>query len=194
MNGYDFDKTIHKGDSFTAFFFFTILKRPFLILALPFQAVLVLLHLVKLISKKEIKELAMMNLKFFKNKEKLVEEFWDKNIKNIKKWYLEQKQEDDIIISASPFFLINAACKRLGLKNVIATDMDISTGKINGKNCWGQQKVVEFEKQFGTDLILKTFYSDSLSDIPMMKKAEKGIFVKGDERKVIYTRETKNKN
>lgn len=186
MNGYDFDKTIYDGDSFVHFYFYTIIKKPYLaVLFLP-QMFCGFLFVLKLISKKQLKQIIMLNLRFFKDKEKLLNNFWDKNLKKIKKWYLEQKKEDDVIISASPEFLVASACKRLGLKYVFGTDMNISTGKIVGKNCWGQEKVVRFEKEFGKSHILKTFYSDSLSDMPMMKKSEKGIFVKGDKRTVIY--------
>lgn len=185
MNGYDFDKTIYDGDSFTAFYFYTLVKRPFLFLIFPVQALLVFFHVLKLISKKKIKELLMFNLKFFKNKERLVEAFWNKNIINMKDWYLKQRKEDDIIISASPYFLVKCACKKLGIKNVIATDMDINTGKINGKNCWGEEKTVRFEEQF-KNIELERFYSDSMSDMPMMKKSKKGFFVSGDKITQIY--------
>ncbi len=188
MNGYDFDKTIYDGDSFVHFYFYTIIKRPFLVLFFLPQMFCGLLFLLRLINKKHLKQLLMFNLRFFKDKEKLLEQFWDRNLKHIKQWYLEQKQADDVIISASPEFLVASACKRLGLKYIYGTDMNLQTQKITGKNCWGQEKVVRFEKEFGKDLILKTFYSDSLSDMPMMKKAEKGIFVKGDKREVIYNK------
>lgn len=189
MNGYDFDKTIFDGDCFTKFFFFTISKKPLLALFLPFQAVLVLLHLLKLISKKKIKEIIILNLKFFKDREKLVEQFWDKNISKIKNWYLLQKQEDDVIISASPEFLVKGACNKLGIKNVIGSKMDINALRIEGKNCWGSEKVVRFEQEFGKDLILEAFYSDSKSDIPMMKKAKKGYLV--NKNKIILILENK---
>lgn len=177
MNGYDFDKTIFDGDCFKRFFFFTISKKPLLVLFLPFQAVLVLVHLIGLISKKKIKELLMINLRFFKFREKLVEQFWDKDISKIKQWYLNSKKEDDIIISASPEFLVKGACDRLKLKNVLGSKLDINTLKMEGKNCWGQEKVERFEEQFGKQLVLEAFYSDSKSDFPMMKKSKKGYLV-----------------
>lgn len=186
MNGYDFDKTIYNGDSFVHFYFYTIIKKPYLAIFFLPQMFCGLLFLLRLINKKHLKQLLMFNLRFFKDKEKLLNSFWEKKLKNIKKWYLSQKRDDDIIISASPEFLVASACKKLGLKYVFGTDTNINNGKITGKNCWGQEKVVRFEKEFGKDLILKTFYSDSLSDMPMMKKSEKGIFVKGNKRKIIY--------
>lgn len=186
MNGYDFDKTIYDGDSFVHFFKWTVLKKPFLALLLPFQLVVALLFVLRIVGKKQLKQATMFNLKFFKNKEKLLREFWDKHMKNIKQWYLEQKREDDVIISASPEFLVKEACIRLGLKYVYGTNMNIQAQKIIGENCWGKEKVKRFEKEWGEDVTLKTFYSDSLSDMPMMQKAKQGIFVKGNQRSVIY--------
>jgi HAD superfamily phosphoserine phosphatase-like hydrolase len=186
MNGYDFDNTIYNGDSFVHFYFYTILKRPFLILIAPFQMLAGSLFGLRIIRKKQLKQCLMFNLKFFSNKEKLLTKFWDKHIKNLKPWYLEQKQANDIIISASPEFLVKHACDRLGLKFVYGTNMNIKTQKIQGENCWGDEKVKRFEKEFGKNVVLKTFYSDSLSDMPMMQKAEQGIFVKGNQREIIY--------
>lgn len=186
MNGYDFDKTIYDGDSFVHFYFYTLKRNPLLLFFFLPQMFCGLLFVLRIINKKHLKQALMLNLRFFKNREKLLEKFWNKHIKNIKAWYLQQKQEDDVIISASPQFLVEGACKRLGIKYVFGTDMNIQTGKISGQNCFGKEKVVRFEKEFGKQASLKTFYSDSLSDMPMMKKAQQGIFVKGNERSVIY--------
>lgn len=186
MNGYDFDKTIYDGDSFLHFYLFTLKRRPFLLLLAPLQVFAFLLYLIKLLNKKQIKEVFMLNLLFFKNRQAAVDAFWKKNLVKIKPWYLAQKQADDVIISASPLFLVKGACDKLGLSAVFATDMNLDTLKIEGKNCYGQNKVEKFEQHFGKDFVLDTFYSDSLSDMPMMKKSKKGIFVKGNERTVIF--------
>ena len=46
----------------------------------------------------------------------LVEEFWDTHEKNIFPWYPgKQQREDDILISASPEFLLEPICR--GRKN-----------------------------------------------------------------------------
>lgn len=43
--------------------------------------------------------------------EKDVNDFWKEYIGNIKPFYLEQKKDDDVIISASPEFLLKPVCK-----------------------------------------------------------------------------------
>ena len=185
MNGYDFDKTIYDGDCLVDFYFYTIIRRPFMLLVLPVHFVMLLLYLVKIIPRKRIKELLMFQLRFYKNKQKLIKNFWKDYIFKIKNWYLNQKKEDDIIITASPEFLVKPVCEKLYVKNIIGTEMNMDTQKITGKNCYGKEKVLRFQKQF-PNIKLKEFYSDSLSDLPMMEASQKGILVKGDKRVVVF--------
>jgi phosphoserine phosphatase len=145
-----------------------------------------MLFFLKRIGKKEVKQLLMLNLAFYKDRQKIVNKFWDKHLLHIKPWYYKLQKDDDIVISASPTFLVKCACDRLGIKTVIATDMNLNTLKIEGKNCYGQVKVEKFEQQFGKDLVLEAFYSDSLSDMPMMEKSKQGILVTGDKLEVIF--------
>lgn len=188
MKGYDFDKTIYDGDSFLEFFFFSMIYRPFFVLFLPAYGIIFLLYLCKVFSKKDIKEFCMFTLRFYKDKNALVQRFWNKHMHKIKPWYLAQKQFDDVIITASPEFLVGEACARLALRSLIGTRMNIETGKIEGKNCWGKEKVVRFKEQLG-DIVLDSFYSDSLSDMPMMEQSSQGFLVKGSMIKKIYPKE-----
>ena len=68
----------------------------------------------------------------------------------------------------------------LNIKYWAATNYDTKSGKIYGENCYGEEKVIEFSKMFELKK-LDTFYSDSLSDLPIMKKAKKAYLVNGDE-------------
>ena len=100
--------------------------------------------------------------------------------KNIKKFYLEQKKDNDVIISASFDFIIKPFCESLGIKNVIATKYDVKKGHIIGVNCKGEEKVKRFNEQFKNVKVDKA-YSDSLSDIPMFTLAKKAYLVKGEK-------------
>lgn len=188
MKGYDFDKTIYDGDCFLDFFLFSIVRRPFFVLFLPAYGMIFLLYLCKVFSKRDIKQFCMFVLRFYKNPQAHVQNFWNKHMRKIKPWYLAQKQFDDVIITASPEFLVGEACNRLALKNIIGTRMDINNGKIEGENCWGREKVNRFKQQFG-DVFLDSFYSDSLSDMPMMKQSNQGFLVKGNKITKIYPKE-----
>lgn len=95
---------------------------------------------------------------------------------SIKKWYLEQKQPDDLVISASPQFLLNDICKRLEISEPIASAVDKNSGKYTGLNCYGEEKVRRFREKF-PDKQIDCFYSDSRSDEPMARIARQAFLV-----------------
>lgn len=176
MNVYDFDKTINKTDCSTDFFFFCLKKKPVIILnafgMLPS-------YICWKMGKKTItdfKQKVFSYLKRIKNVDGYVEEFWNKNIHKSHGWYQKQQRDDDLVISASPEFLIAPACNRLGIKNYIASQVDKSTGKFTGKNCSGEEKVIRFRNIYQNATVDK-FYSDSYSDTPMALLAKESFLV-----------------
>ena len=183
MTGYDFDKTIYDGNCFVDFYFYCLWRRLYIVLLLPYQTIVGLLYLVQIFDRKQCKQAFHRYLFFVYGKEKLIARFWAKHIKKIKPWYLAQKETNDVIVSASPEFFIRPACDLLGIKYLIATNMDLRTGKIKGVNCYRQEKVNLFKAMFGENARLKAFYSDAKSDIPMMHLADKGYFVFGNKIK-----------
>ena len=91
-------------------------------------------------------------------------------------WYLLQKRSDDLIISASPDFLLRPAAERLGV-SLIATPMNPYTGRIQGKNCHDEEKVRRYLEHYDRYSV-ENFYSDTLSDTPMAKLAARAWLVK----------------
>jgi putative flippase GtrA len=179
MNVYDFDRTIYNGDSSVDFYIFVLCKKPYLIVLLPFQAWGMVLYLIGIYSKENMKEKILIFIRFIPVQE-MVLRFWDKNHKKIKSWYMRQKQNTDVIISASPEFLLEPlVCGYLGV-TLIASRFDESTGKYIGKNCFGEEKVIRLYEAY-PDCIIDNFYSDSLSDAPISKKAMQSFIVKGQE-------------
>ncbi len=181
MNGYDFDKTIYNGDCFIDFYFYVLWHRFYLIILLPFQLVFILFTFY---SMKWLKQMFACYLIFTYDKDILIKNFWTENIGKIKDWYIDQKQEDDIIISASPTFLIEEACRRLGIKYYIATNMSLKTGIIHGKNCRGKEKVRAYRKIY-KDELLKSYYGDSKSDFAMQDVSEKIYLVKKNKISLV---------
>ncbi len=180
MNSYDFDKTIYKNDSSTDFLLYCILKHPKALSRVPsIIAGYVKYFILKKGRKEDFKEKAFSIVRYC-NIEEDVEAFWRKNKKKIKSFYIKQKCEDDVIISASPRFLLSPICKELGIKHLICTEVNEKNGKFMSLNCWGQEKVVRFNKEF-KNAEVKEFYSDSLSDTPMAKLAKKAFLVKGEK-------------
>ena len=176
MNAYDFDKTIYPVDSATDFWRWLVRRYP---AALP-RAAAVAVPLAKglngRLSRGELKQAMYAVLARVPDPLAEAEAFWDARIGRVYPWYLDRKRPDDLIISASPDFLISAACRRLGVR-CIATGMDPKTGRLTTPNCRGEEKVRRYRAAFGDEAI-EEFYSDSLSDMPMMELAERGYLVK----------------
>ena len=183
MNGYDFDDTIYRGNSTRRFYFFCMLRLPYLVIMVPVILIAGLLRGLRILSKNKFLHMLEWYIALVPNAERFAVKFWDKNIARIKPWYLAQKRDDDIVISASPNFIIAEACRRLGVQH-IATDLD-THARLRGKHCYGAEKVVKYQAVFG-DTPLATYYSDSLSDAPMFRFAEKGYFVDGNNVLLLY--------
>ena len=179
MNVYDFDKTIYINDSTTDFYFFCLKRHPKILKYLPSLAVAGIKYLCKNCSKTQMKQTLYKFLKCIEA-EAEAEIFWQKHIKGIKKWYLEHKKDDDLIISASPVFLLKPICRELNIKNLIASNVDPKTGKYSGENCHGEEKVRKMYEKFGK-IVPDEFFSDSFIDTPLAVLAKKSFMVKGEQ-------------
>lgn len=185
MNGYDFDETILKGNSVRRFFTFCLARLPYLVIYFPVLLAAVILKALHCLTSNAYYNMLTYYVKLVPHKQKFVKKYWDKHLNKIKDWYFAQQCEDDIIISASPSYLVEEACKRIGV-DCIATPVDIKTCKVLGGNhCYGSQKPFFFRERLG-DTPLETFYSDSMSDEPMFKIAKRGYLVKDDKITLIY--------
>lgn len=176
MNGYDFDGTIYDGDSTIDFYFYCLGRNVKIIKFLPKQIKGVILYLLKRIDKNEMKEYFYTFLLGMENIEIEVERFWINKQNKIKDWYIKQRKSDDVIISASPQFLLSPVCEKLGIHNLIASNINHKTGKCQGKNCRGEEKVIRFKSEFLGEEI-EEFYSDSYTDLPMARIAKEAFLV-----------------
>lgn len=179
-NVYDFDKTIFNEDSTRKFYLFLLKKYPKLLIYLPKQFLYFIPFCLNILPKTIFKEKFYSCFKCIDDIEKEVLLFWQENKKGIKKWYYENQKDTDIIISASPEFLLRPICEQIGIKYLIASKVDHKTGKYTGLNCYGQEKVLRLEKEFPNTKIYE-FYSDSFSDEPLAKLAQLSYLVVGDD-------------
>ena len=179
MNVYDFDDTIYEGDSTVDFFFYCLKGKPSIAKYMPRQIFGAIRYVFKQITKEEVKEIFFSFLTELSEPERYVKEFWDVNEGKIKEWYLKQKRDDDMIISASPQFLIEPMGERLKIRKVIASPVDIYTGKFLGNNCKGNEKVRRLY-EYMPNVVVEEFYSDSHSDLAMAKIAQKSFLVQGN--------------
>ncbi len=178
MNVYDFDNTILRGDSTARFFAYCLLHYPRMWRDVPAQAVNGLLFALRLRRKQAFKQ-RMLHFLSLIDVDGAVDAFWQANFRRVKAWYPPRHRDDDVVISASPEFLIRPACARLGIRSVIGSPVDKRTGLFLGLNCHGQEKVSRFRARFpgaGID----EFFSDSRSDAPLAKLARRAWLVKGE--------------
>ena len=183
MNAYDFDDTIYDGESMYDFFFFCLKSDWTLFRYIP-EVVYRLLQykcnrikLEKLIYTAE--KIIASYLK--RNKlsiEELVQKFWKKNHHKLKPQFLEKLTTNDLIITGAPRFIIEAIQKQLKVENILCTEVNPKTFKIEFL-CLKENKVKVFLEKYPNTTI-ENFYTDSLSDVPMMRYAKNVYFVNGN--------------
>ncbi len=148
-----------------------------MLLSVPAMAWTFFLYILGVKTKTQFKEKMYGFLRYVPDIEETVGDFWEEHITNIKPWYREKQREDDIIISASPEFLLKTACKKLGIKHLIASRVDKRTGVYTGENCHGEEKVRRLNEEM-PGAVCDEFYSDSLSDAPLAMLAKKAWVVR----------------
>lgn len=177
---FDFDGTIYDGDSSVDFYLFCLKKKFSIIKFLPIFLWYAILYILRLKSKEQMKEKFFKFVTLFSNLDGIVDEFWEKNKNKIKKFYVNCEHSKDIIVSASPYFLIKPIGDILGVHDVIASNIDFKTGIYKGQNCHGKEKVNRIKKKYKR-ASFKEAYGDSLSDYDMVSLADDKYYVDGNE-------------
>lgn len=173
---YDFDHTIYDGDSTVAFFLYCLKKRPGLLRYLPRQLYHAFLYGIGKENTTVFKGQFFSFLQGVPDTDTLVTSFWHEHGARIKQWYIDQVSADDIIISASPEFLLQPIAKRYGAR-LIATRVNVATGAIEGKNCRGAEKVVRLREDFPDATIVAAYTDDLKADGPMLAIAQESYHV-----------------
>lgn len=179
LNVYDFDDTIFRGDSTRAFWLYCLRRAPRLIRWLPHQCACAIRFCAGRTDKEAFKQGFFSFLRDVPDTAAWVEDFWALHLGRTRAWYLAQKQPEDLVVSASPEFLLAPACRRLGIRAPIASRVDPRTGRYEGRNCKGEEKAARFFSAF-PDGVIDAFYSDSRSDKPLARLAKSAYLVKGD--------------
>jgi HAD superfamily phosphoserine phosphatase-like hydrolase len=179
VNIYDFDGTLYKGDSSIDLWLFCLKSNPAIIKYLFRQCLALIKYHVGLIQKEKCKSEFFAFLNKIDDIDAVIIRFWEAHSKKVQIFYVRQKRDSDVIITASPRFLIEPICKILGVNNLIASEVDKQTGIWLGRNCYGAEKVMRFQEKFPNSEV-NEFYSDSQSDAPMANIARKSFLVKGE--------------
>lgn len=178
MTLYDFDKTVYFYDCTVKFWLYCLKRKPYLIFGLVVQIWGFLLFKLKIKNREYFKSKFMFFIRHFADIEKEILNFWSKEEKNICTWFANSVCPDDIIISASPVFLVKPMADKFGIK-LIASEMDIHTAQFLSPNCKGKRKVEVLAEQ-GIVSADRAF-SDSESDIPMLSLAKEGYIIKNKD-------------
>lgn len=109
--------------------------------------------------------------------EQLVDDFWDRYYARIKPWY--QPESDDVILTASFDLTVGEACRRLGVRNLVASEVDVGTMEVTYLN-FSTNKAKRFRELYGPDVVIDEFYTDSKFDQPMIDMARHAFMVKGN--------------
>ncbi len=177
MNVYDFDKTIYPVDSTLEFYRWCLKRYPRCRRTLLWSAWAGISMGLRLRSRTKGKRDLFRFLPYVPPEAPAL--FWQEHLKNINPWYLTQRREDDLVISASPEFLLRPVAEALGFA-LIASPVEQATGRYLGVNCNGAEKVRRYREIYG-DTPIEGFWSDSRGDSPMAAIAERAYLVKGQE-------------
>lgn len=106
-------------------------------------------------------------------------------------WHREQGHEL-VLVSASPELYVAPIGRRLGFDAVLATRLEVDadgrlTGRIEGTNCRGPEKVVRLREWRGGTVTLTYAYGDSAGDREMLALAETGVKLSRRRRSGRYT-------
>lgn len=93
-----------------------------------------------------------------------------------------------IVTGATPY-AARPLARRLGIRHVVASELEVVDGRFTGRPkkplCYGAGKVAradELARRAGFDLGGATFYTDSLTDLPLLERVREPVVVNPDPR------------
>jgi phosphatidylglycerophosphatase C len=202
---FDLDGTISRGDTFLEFLLWKLRRRPGRWPRLPGLALAVCRHKAGLKCNTWLKETFLHGIlggTTLSLLERESERFvTDKARTHLRPRVLQRIQEHKsaghltILSTASPDFYVRPLSKTLGMDVVHCsrTTFDSGqcfTGRLDGGNCYGLEKVRRLEALFGTDRVLwrVVSYTDHHSDLPLLLWSDRGVAVSPTMKlkKLIY--------
>ena len=181
---YDFDGTIYDGNSTLDFFRFEFKRNILNVFVLPiFLFFFIKFKTDRLIIDHFI-EKVFKYLIVRTDLEHEAEIFWNTHYRKIKRFYFNNKKSEDIIISASPEFLLKPVCRRLNVK-LIASRFDVNTRTFIGNICMDVEKIIRLNEAGVSNHY--EFYTDSVkTDAPVIRHSKKAFLVKGEKIEMIW--------
>lgn len=174
MDVYDFDGTLYRGDSTADFFTWCLRRFPQVALTLPRTGVAAFACLgLHAIDKTRFKGVLYRFLPLIPDIDAEVARFWNAHERKITGPC--RPNPGDLVISASPEFLLQGVCARRRLE-LMASQVDPHTGRTLGPNCSGAEKIVRLNERY-PNAAVERFFSDSHNDDPMAAYAREAFMV-----------------
>ncbi|MCQ2792366.1 MAG: haloacid dehalogenase-like hydrolase [Bacilli bacterium] len=184
MNVYDFDGTMFHGDSEDSFMEYA-LKHLKIKFRHRFEVkFFYFLRKIKLVNAQTQRNHTYPYISYIPDIEKIVKDFWDEYEKNIFPYYHENHRDDDVVVSATPRFILKEIVKRLKIKTLICSEVDLKTGKMIGKMCYADEKETYYNKVFNKKPF-DNYYFDNDHDMCLLKYAKNGYRVYDGELKKV---------
>ena len=196
---FDLDGTLVKKDSFLHFLLDWKLKHPQKMLPLLVLPVKFILYLITRHDRGYIKEAfltAFMKGVKRSDIDHFIPSFWssflhkNQNDDVVRRLYWHRDHDHNVyIVTASLDFYSNYLRKIWPVDGIISTKTewngDRLTGRLKEKNCKGDEKIKRIRNELNIDLKNITYYAytDSESDLPLLKDATYPIFVQSKRRK-----------
>ena len=182
VNVYDFDNTIYDWESSAEFFKFCVKKYPFLLKYAPKVARTAILYKLNVLKLEQLTDTAKIVGDLMKkwgliNNDIMIQEFWNKNKDKIKSFMSEKLTTDDIVISASPRFLLEEIIGELKISTNNLICSEFSDEGVLEFACYGKNKIKAYENMYGQQII-DNFYTDSMADLPMIAISKNAFLVK----------------
>lgn len=180
---FDVDHTLITIDSMIYLLFWSIKKKPIIILYIPIISFKLIIYYLGLIDIKKAKEAMYIPIKFLSDNH--LEEFYEKvllkkinpNVMSKVKLHKE-KGYHILLVSASPENYLKYFTRQKYIDGIIGTKLVLGekkySNKIYGENCKGIEKVKRINEyleknKLEIDYNYSFAYSDSFSDKPMLK-------------------------
>jgi len=185
LRAFDFDGTLYRGDSTVDFYLFCAARRPSLLRLLPRQASAACAFGWKRLAlpvRAPAPDLTPLKQSFYvflpevKDIGEAVAAFWKAHDRKMERWFRGVLRPGDVILSASPRFLLEPMAERLNA-SLIASEVDPRSGLCLGPNCRGEEKAKRFRERYA-DAKPEAFYSDNASDAPMARLASRAFLVR----------------
>ena len=180
MKVFDFDNTIYRGESSVDYSFYMIRHNKKILRYVPTILFSLVGYKLCLLKKEKLESIindfiaGVLDETDFLSES--VEQFWESNVHKLNKRILRLIGPDDVIISASPIFLLNGVRELLNTDRIIGTELDFEQKKITWFN-FGDNKVKRYKAIYG-DRKPDAFYTDSYNDKDMMKISQEIFIVK----------------